>query len=282
MHESLLGILLLSCLLLWRKERYAWCSLAYLVALFTKESGVVLLALIPLVDFWVERRPVLRVQYLYLIPATLCFLGVFSHTLSKNSFISHGIYSVGIQAATVLLISLHRLFFPWLYLALIVLLFTHKLRRDVDFLFGITWILVALLPYLFLTYQNHVPSRQEHLAAMGLAAALAFLIEDLHSTVLRSSFVLLFIAGNLGYFWFVKVPQYQSRAALSARLLEQLHFRRPGPLVILNYPENIWTAKEAARLVSGWQPDMISDDPGSCRDCPKLHWNSKSEQYELR
>jgi hypothetical protein len=33
MHESLLGISLLSCLLLWRNEKYAWCSLVYLAAL---------------------------------------------------------------------------------------------------------------------------------------------------------------------------------------------------------------------------------------------------------
>jgi nitrogen fixation-related uncharacterized protein len=140
---------------------------------------------------------------------------------------------------------------------------------------------VALLPYVFLTYQSHVPSRQEHLASMGLAAALAFLIESLRGSYLRPAFVLLFIVGNIGYFWSVKVPQYQNRAALSARLIEQFQVRQPGPLVILNYPENIWTAKQATRLVHGWSPDMIRDDPDSCKECPKLYWNAKSGQYEF-
>lgn len=281
MHESLLGISLLSCLLLWRNEKYAWCSLVYLAALFTKESAVILLVLIPFVDIWVEKRFRFRVQYLYLIPPTLCFLAVFFYTISENSFLRSGIYRAGTQAVVVFWSSLHHLFFPWLYLAIAILLTVQKARRNLDFLWGIAWMAIALLPYLFLTYQNHVPSRQEHLASMGLAAALALLIESLRGSYLRPAFVLLFIIGNIGYFWSVKVPQYQRRAAPSARLIEQLRFRQPGPLIILNYPENIWIAKQATRLVSGWRPDMISDNPDSCKDCPKLRWNAKSGQYEF-
>ncbi len=280
MHESLLGISLISCLLLWRNEKYAWCSLVYLAALFTKESAVILLALIPLVDFWIEKRFRFRL-YLYLLPATLFFLAVFFHTMTENSFLRAGLYGIGMQAVVVFWSSLHHLSFPWLYLALATHLTVHRLRRDVDFFWGIAWMAVALLPYLFLTYQNHVPSRQEHLASMGLAAALAFLLEGLRGSYVRPAFVMLFIVGNIGYFWSVKVPQYQGRAAPSSRLIEQLRSRQPESLIILNYPENIWIAKQAARLVSGWRPDMISNDPDSCKECPKLRWNAESGQYEF-
>jgi hypothetical protein len=282
MHESLLGISVLTALILWRKGRYFLSTLLYLLALLTKESAVLLLALVPLVDFWAEKELRFRRQYLYLLVPTAVFAVLFLSTFHSNSFVGNGLYGLGPRALIVLALSLHRLSFPWLYLAVVLVLFSRKKRLDINFTAALTWMVLTLMPYMFLLYMNHVPSRQVHLASMGLTAGLAFLLKDLDVPALRKVFLVCFIAWNTGYLWMVKDGQYERRAAPSSRLIEELKRRPPGPLIVEGYPENPWIAKETTWLVPGWRPEMIKADPADSAppNSPRLRWDPETATYQ--
>jgi nitrogen fixation-related uncharacterized protein len=281
MHESLLGISVLTALILWRKGRYLLSTLLYLLALLTKESAVILLALVPLVDFWAEKELRLKRQYLYLLVPTAAFAALFLMTFHHNSFVGNGLYGLRQHALIVLALSLHRLSFPWLYLAVILVLFFRKKHPTINFTAASAWMVLTLMPYMFLLYMNHVPSRQEHLASMGLTAGLAFLLKDLDLPALRKAFLVCFVVWNIGYLWMVKDGQYEQRAAPSSRLIEELKRRPPGPLIIEGYPENPWIAKETAWLIPGWRPEMIKADPADPAppNNPKLRWNPETASY---
>jgi hypothetical protein len=281
MHESLLGISVLAVLILWARRRYLGCVLIYSLALLTKESAVVILALVPLVDFWIEKKFRLRRQYFYLLIPTACFAVLFTLTFSENSFIGHDLYALSPYALIVLIVSLHRLSFPWLYLAAVFALGFRKKCPDLNTVMGATWMVVTLLPYIFLIYMNHVPSRQEHLASMGLVTVLAFLLGDLDAAFFRRAFVICFIGWNIGYLWIAKDRQFERRAAPTALLIEVMRSRRPGAIQITDYPENFWIAKEATRTVPGWLPEMIQEPTDRTpANYLRLRWNKQSATYQ--
>jgi len=58
---------------------------------------------------------------------------------------------------------------------------------------------LALSPYVFLTYQNHVPSRHMYLASMGLVSLLAIMISRWESKQWALIFVLAYFGYNVFY-----------------------------------------------------------------------------------
>ena len=77
-----------------------------------------------------------------------------------------GTYALGWHAVPVFMLSMHRLMFPWIYAAVIFQLVQRRGLEDIKSAgWGLGVAAIALLPYIFLTYQNHVTSRQEYLAS---------------------------------------------------------------------------------------------------------------------
>ncbi len=130
--------------------------------------------------------------------------------------------------------------------------------------------LTALLPYVFLSYQAHIPSRQLYLASMGLVASLAVLLGKMDVRGLRVAFVVTFLAVNIGYIRWVKDAQFERRGNPTRQLLLTLQSRPAGPLMVSDFPDNPWIAKLVTRRVPGWDPQMLAvDDPRHpCVDCP--------------
>jgi len=281
MSDALLGLCVLSTLILWMKGRYLWSLSFYLLALFSKESAPVILFLLLLVEFWAEKRIVGRREHLYFLVATFFFAGIFLYTSSTNSLIVHEFYAFRPQALRVWANSLHKLAFPWLYLVLVVVLWRGGWRSLLKVRAGAGWILVALLPYIFLTYQGHVPSRHLYLASMGLVSVLAVLLTEIDSARIRKVFVAAFVAINIGYLWFVKDGQFEERAASTTQLVEQWFGHSPAPLLIVNFPQNPWIAKFSTRLVAGWEPEMVmvNEPVETCLHCLRLRWNPQSQNY---
>jgi hypothetical protein len=152
----------------------------YCAALFTKESAPVVLGLLPLAEAWKRGELKLRREYWYLVIPTLAFCGVFILTVANNSLVSNDFYAFWpAHALKVLAKSLHRLMFPWLYLAVLIHAVKRGWRIPSAVAAGLAWMVAALLPYIFLTYQDHVPSRHEYLASIGLAWSLAVLLAQL-------------------------------------------------------------------------------------------------------
>lgn len=282
MSDALLAFGVLGALILQLKGRYLLGALAYSAALFSKESAPILLPLLFLCEYSTAGKVTFRRRYWYLIILSLVFSILFIYLMSRNVMLTHGLYAFRADAFLVLGRSFHRLVFPWLYLATLV--FVLHVRRSPPPALGIAlaWMAITLLPYIFLTYQNHVPSRHEYLASMGLAWALAVLLDNMNGARLRQTFVIAFTFVNIAYIWLVKDAQFERRAAPTSQLLEHLRTNPPGRLLITDFPLNPWIAKTTARLAPGWQPEMLAVDESvePCKDCRKLRWNSKTEKYE--
>jgi hypothetical protein len=282
MSDALLGFSVLCALILQLKGRYLLGALAYLAALFSKESALILLPLLVLCEYPTARKVAFRRHYWYLIIPSLVFSILFIYLMSGNVMLSHGLYAFRVHAFLVLGRSFHRLVFPWLYLAILAFVLHARRGPPPALGFGLAWMAIALLPYIFLTYQNHVPSRHEYLASMGLVWALAVVLDNMNSARLRQTCVIAFIIVNIAYIWLVKDAQFERRAAPTSQLLEYLRANPPGRLLVSGFPLNPWIAKMTARLAPGWQPEMLAVDEAleTCNGCPKLRWNSKTESYE--
>jgi hypothetical protein len=281
MNEALLALFILATMLLWIRKKFLWSSLACVAALFSKESGIVILLLLPLTEFSAVRRLFRQRQIFYIVIPVLIFSGLFAFSISANPLVGHEFYTVRPHALLVWLKSIHRLLFPWLYIAVLLWLIARRGRWPSGAGTGLLWMAAALLPYIFLTYQDHVPSRHTYLASIGLAWALAVLAEEIRVSKLRTAFIAAFIVVNIGYLWLVKDRQYEQRAAPTARLIEQLRDHPPGPTSIDGFPLNPWIAKMTTRLVPGWDPGMIrvNEPAADCSGCLKLRWDPKAEEY---
>jgi hypothetical protein len=257
-------------------------ALCYFAGLFSKESAIVVLFLLPLIDVSMARELRFRREHLYLLVPTLIFSAVFIYSLSANYMVGDGVYALGPQALPVLGISLHKLMFPWLYVGVLAFVIAQRRWLPRETGMGLAWMAISLLPFVFLTYQNHVPSRHEYLASMGLSWSLSTLLANMTQAPLRLGFILAFVSINIGYLWTVKDAQFERRAAPTTRLLEQLRAHRPASLLVLDFPINPWMARMTASLVPGWRPAMIRVEelPEACPDCLMLRWNRRTESFE--
>jgi len=281
MGDALAALCVLTALLLWLKNRFVSSALVYSAGLLSKESAVVLLLLVPLAEFCTCGKLRVRVEYVYLLVPTAAFGIVFLWTAPHNYLLTAGSYAFGLQGLWVWAVSMHRLLFPWMYLAAGALLVSRRLRVG-ELVPALVWMTITLLPYVFLTYQNHVPSRHQYLASMGLAWGLALLASRWHPVGLRATFVAAFIATNVGYLWLVKDAQFERRAAPTTRLLESLGSRAPGRVRVVGFPLNPGMATTATRLIPGWKPEMVlvNEPRESCPDCPELRWEPVTSRYK--
>jgi hypothetical protein len=280
MNEALLGTFMLCTLLAWLDRRYVLAAGFYVLALFSKESAVALLALVPLAEYRRDRKLDFQRRYIYLLLPALLVTIVFLLTRHANELLKQ-YYAIGPAGLEVEVRTLHRLFFPWIYLAVVILLAGKRMRTPGTLPAPAAWVALALLPYVFLTYQNHVPSRNQYVACMGLAWLLAELVEKLPRVGLRRAFIAAFVVSNAAYIWLAKDSQYEERAAPTSRLVAELRAHPPEPLLILNFPLNPWIAKDTALEIPGWRPELITvnEPPETCKTCRILSWDARSRHY---
>ena len=280
MNELLLGAFMLGTLLAWLKERYLVAAVFYALALFSKESSIIMFVLVPLTDIYRRRQFVWRRQYAYLLIPALLGTALYVYTRHSNALYTQ-YYAVRPHGLLVELNSLHRLAFPWVYTALLLLLAKKRLGNPGTLLAPVSWVILALIPYVFLTYQNHVPSRNQYVACMGIAWLLALLVEKLPGSSLKYVSVAAFMVANVAYLWFVKDAQYEERAAPTSQLVRELRLHSPDRVLILNFPLNPWIAKDAALHVPGWRPDLImANEPReACSTCWTLSWDAWARRY---
>jgi hypothetical protein len=281
MNETLLGLSLLACLHLFDRDLYGWGALVFSIGLFSKESALVFLALLPFVAWRSKGLVRFRRGYVLILGIAAAFALLFYRFFASNFMINTGTYIFSFHAIPVLLLSMHKLMFPSVYLAVILQLVQRRVWKDLQpAIWGLAFAAIALLPYIFLTYRNSVTSRQEYMASMGIAWALAVLIDGLVNQRLRRAFVLILIVANITTIW-IKDRQFEQRAVPTNRLIEQLNGRTPQNIVVLDFPANPWIAKIAARLAPGWNAEMIyaNPAPSDCPTCPALRWDPATSQY---
>ena len=285
MTESLLAFFILLTLISWTKGRPILATFCFVGALFSKESAVVVLAAIPLLQIYRGKRPFTREYGLLLIPTVLAAI-IFLATWKTNPMISFGLHKISGNALLVLGKSLHRLLWPWFY----VLLFLNWLAvrsltgwKTVGLLLGV--VLLLMSPYMFITYGTALPSRNLYLASAALMTLFAVMVAHMKRSPLATVFVIVFISFNIGYLWIRKDPQYVERAVPTTELLKALKNHRPERILVLGFPyANVEIARAAAMAAPGWNHDLVVIDvpPSECSECPRLVWDARLGSYEER
>lgn len=240
---------------------YAASLAAFVLALLSKESAVVFAVLLGL-PMWATRskkRPIA----LWLPFAALAAIDMWLVFGARGrSFRFHdGSFSLEAPFWITLPVSCVRLLWMWglAALLLVILLRAKQYRRL--FVIAAVWIVVALVPYSFLTYMHRIPSRQTYLASVGVAwiAAAGFWTLyarlRLHRRVVIAAVIAVVLAVNIGYIWTKKRRQFLARAAPTEALIA-LARTTNGPIYMRCYPAPPIVYEAAVRVRTG-KPESI-------------------------
>jgi hypothetical protein len=247
-HEPLVMAAVLCALLAWIRwlegGSAGWLAAvaaAWLLALVSKESGVVLAALLPAAALlYPERRGAAAWALAAGIVSTAVYFWLAWAGRGSHQHFHDGTFELGWHFVPNMARSVPRGLGIWGAAALILLGFWRRHAPWRAALLAGFWYLAALLPYAFLTYMPRIPSRHHYLASggvallAGLAAALALKKMPRRKTaaaVVAAAFVL----HNALYLWLYKRPQYIARAQVTEALVRMVA-QRPGQPVLLRCP----------------------------------------------
>lgn len=232
--ELLVFTFVLLCFLAWIRwletGRWPWYAAAlgaFLFALYSKESAVAALGLqLIAVGFARRRRWAALAAMAPFVALAAAYTVAIFEARSGHLHFNDGTFSLSAPFWWTLANSTRRLLWFWGLLALVAVLWLR--RRRFRFLLAATaaWIVVTFLPYSFLTYMPHVPSRHTYLASVGLSwlVAAGFLAVRNRLAAWRrwapAVLALLVLVHNCGYLWTRKQRQYRERAAPTEALVE--------------------------------------------------------------
>lgn len=256
------GMAAILCFLKWAEGKrwiyYAAALLSFGLALFSKESAYVYAALmvLPIVDLQDRKRAVLG--WLPFFGLAAGFVIWIAMTRAGNPRFNDGSFALTPHFFRVLGESFGRLFFIYGTLSLVVIaIWREHIRLTI---YSIIWMLVALVPYSFLTYLNRVPSRLTYLASAGLAllvgAAMVIVWERLGGRIVLLIAATILMT-NVGILWRKKAEQYQTRALPTDILINAVR-HADGPVHIRCFPYIPLVAESAAQEFGG----MVVYEPG--------------------
>jgi hypothetical protein len=242
--------------------------LAYLLALLSKESAVIVPAVAAVLWWWEDsgwRPPLIALAAMSILAAFYAF-GIFAAS-STHLHLNDGTFSIHAPFLVVLSKSLARLLFPWGLAGLAILAIAGVLDRALLFLSAV-WMAVALLPYSFLTYMERVPSRHTYLASLGLAlivgAAFRALKQSKRPPVQYAAGLLaLAIASHsVIYLWTKKLDQYVRRAEPTEKFLRFAAEADSTPIRIICAPYGFEAFRYAAIIQMGVKPEFVTHGVG--------------------
>jgi hypothetical protein len=281
MTETLLAFFVLMTLILWARDHYFLATLTYVGALHSKESSILVLALVPLMQFYRGRRPFTWSYSLLLLP-TAAFGVAMLATWHSNPMVSFGMHRVSVNAVVVLARSLHRLIWPWFYILIVLLWIARSWPGWKHLVISIGAVALLMTPYMFIAYSNALPSRNLYLASAGLTSVFAMLVAQMKKSRLAPLFVVAFIAFNIGYLWIRKDSQFEDRAAPTSAMLNLLKNESPERVLILGFPyENGEIARASVAVLPGWSHDsiIVGNSANDCPGCPQLQWDPQLKSY---
>ena len=249
-----------------RPLHYALALGCFVLALLSKEPGVVLVPVAAALLFWKRR---LRL-WMWILPLALLALvytwGIFT-AKADHLHLNDGTFSSSAPFVVTWLRSLFRMFWFWGFLSLLVI------RWKQLPLPAVFWIAVSLLPYCFLTYMPHVPSRHIYLASAGMAliVGVAFTEISQHRWLLKALLAAMLIH-NIGYVWIKKRQQFLDRAEPTEQLL-RIAREKGAPLTIGCFPYTREVAERTVEVMLRWdarQSLRWSNETGALDLCGKL------------
>src|SRR5579872_3286525 len=225
-----------------RRVWYAGALLAYIPALYSKESAFILVALFAL-PLLFESGFVRRAIWLapFALMAGLAVAHVL-HTRLIGSFrFNDGSFSLHAPFWITLPNSFVRLFWFWGLLALIAILVWRPANYVKIVLTGLLWAGLALIPYGFLTYTHRIPSRQVYLASAGVALIMGCALAELAArwwkrrAIVVTAVCAVILVENVGYLWTKKRAQFLERAEPTEKLIALARTAK-GPIFIECFP----------------------------------------------
>jgi hypothetical protein len=253
---------------------YAATAAGFGLALLSKESAV---AVVPLLILMaraegISWRATLRAT-LPFVSVAVVYAGLIFAAQGDHLHFHDGTFTLGAPVVMNLMNSMARLFWIWGVASLVVLLLL-KSERPARLL-GVAgcWIVITLLPYSFLSYMPHVPSRHMYFASIGVGwiVAAGFLKFwewwNPSSKWAAAALATLIIAHNCSYVWTKKQQQFLRRAAPNTALIE-FATSSEGPFRVKCFPFGREAAMAAIAIGSPdrlstavWDPDAPSDAP---------------------
>jgi hypothetical protein len=247
---------------------YAASLLCFVLALLSKESSVVFVALLSLPLLCGPGRPSRGLLPLapFVLLGALYAVSIFQ-THGESFRFSDGSFELSAPFWETWTKSLFALFWPWGWLALVAL----AARRRGDVLRpGLLWAFVGLVPYMFVAYVHRVPSRQTYLASAGLAllvgAAVVVLKEWLGPSRnwLVAALLCLVLFQNVSHIWTRKHRLFLKRAEPTERLVA-LARSVEGPIYVRCFPRPPIIAEAAVRVALGRPPGALVWDAEQAR-----------------
>lgn len=238
-------------------------------ALLSKESAVSLLPLLMIVA--AVNRPPWRRALAGLIPVALAVSAVVAWLwlgrIGNNRFLD-GSFSLLAPWPATLLRSLARMLWFWGLAAVAVLAVCRPPGWIRRLALAAAWAVVWLMPFCFLTYMDHVPSRHVYGASIGLAwiVGMAFAcLADRWGEKHRGwvwALAAIIVIHNAGYLWTKKRVQFLERAA-STEALVRLARQAKGPVRIERFPYLPIVASSALEVELGpAAPPLVFDLSG--------------------
>jgi hypothetical protein len=232
---------------MWKWGWYAAALISFVLALASKESGVVAIGACLLVCA-VERVPLRTCAALILPFVALGSVYVYAIFASSGAILHFhdGAFSLHAPVMATMLNSVVRLLWFWGIPAIIILLAFDRRTARVLLPLSICWIVISLVPYSFLTYMNRVPSRHTYMASAGLSliagAAFMVVMRIQNRRWIAALVAAIVVTHNVGYLWTRKHSQYERRSAPTEELLRV--FRgNPAQVRILCFPYSRWIAQ---------------------------------------
>ena len=246
----LFGVAAFVCWILFLQHRhwiwYAVSLLCFLVAVLSKESAVVIPALMALAAF--ELMPLLPFGIVSMAQVAL------SLGSGVNGRLQDGSFSLTAPFWITLPNSFVRLLFIWGFVAVVILVLSRRRDYVPLVLTGLVWIVIAFLPYSFLVYMHRIPSRQTYLASLGLSWIAGAAWTAIESRKLAAVVLAVALLENTGVLWIQKRRLFLERAAPTEELLRILR-DNPGPVLLHCYPYPPVIAQKAAESI-GRQVDV--------------------------
>jgi hypothetical protein len=232
---------------------------AFVIAIFSKESGVLVVPLMALA--LVVRREESWKQFAALLPfaaISAVYFALIYAAASSHLFFHDGTFSLRAPFPVTIAISTARLLWVWGLLGAIGLAIAGGKGRFRMMAIAFAWIWIALLPYSFITYMNRVPSRHTYFASAGLALLVAtgFLAVAGRFRLPRwaaGAIVAAVILANSAYVWTWKHRQFMERAAPIAAVAQAAR-NTTGPIYVHCFPFPFIAAEQAAMVEAG-RPD---------------------------
>jgi hypothetical protein len=300
-------ILTLNCvlfLILWecglsgtrfRRTSVALALFVFGLALFSKEAAVALvpLTVVGMILRGYSAREVFRKTWVLVVMVGM-FAAFWLSQADRNFFVTQGHYALGFHFFPVYANSSLRLLsqiIPFLIGFLVIR--TQSIRTNPSLLFFASLVLLAIVPYSFLTYLNHIPSRNTYFPSVGLAGINGILFAAMYgasrSQRTRTFSVFLLsavVAANVAYVWLKKDHQYVERAAPTRELIAILNNSEPQsgdrlPISVCQFPLHPWIGSEAiAGFTSFNSKEVLFAD--TCDPFPTgiaLRWDQDRETY---